>query len=173
MIDFLDFLETELPDVKIVWKPGNHEYRLPRYYQSKAPELIGMPLLAFDVVLGLNARKIEFLQYKQKVLAGKLPIFHGDEFRTLSRTVNPARGLFLKAKSWAMCSHCHTTSMHTSTNIDDALLTTWSVGCLCDLHPDWNPFCNDWNWGFAIVSVEKHGGFEVENRRILQSGKVV
>lgn len=32
---------------------------------------------------------------------------------------------------------------------------------------------SNWNWGFALVNVEKNGDFEVENRRILPSGKVV
>ena len=57
-------------------------------------------------------------------------------------------------------------------NVFDELLTTWSFGCLCDLHPDWNPFGN-WNWGFAFVNIEEDGNFEVVNRRILSSGKVV
>lgn len=170
-IDFLDFVEQEFKGVKKVYKPGNHEYRLPRYYQSKAPELIGLPLLAFDTVLGLEYREIEFLQYKQMVLAGKLPIFHGDEFPAISKAVNAARGLFLRAKTWAMCGHCHSTSEHTSKDVHGKLLTTWSIGCLCDLSPDYNPY-GDWNWGFALVNVEKNGSFEVENRRILPSGKV-
>jgi predicted phosphodiesterase len=172
-IDFLDFTDSEFPKAKKVYKPGNHEYRLPRYYQSKAPELIGLPLQAVDGVLGLEYRGIEFLDYFQIVMAGKLPILHGHEIPAISRAVNPARGLFLRAKSWAMCGHCHTTSEHTSKNIQGTLLTTWSVGCLCDLSPDYNPFGNDWNWGFALINVEKNGDFEVVNRRILPNGKVV
>lgn len=170
-IDFLDFIEHEFPDQEKVWLPGNHEYRLPRYYQSKAPELIGVPLQAFDTVLALEQRKIERLEYNQIVMAGKLPILHGHEFR-ISTAVNPARGLFLKTKSWAMCGHCHTTSEHTDKNIQGTILTTWSVGCVCDLSPDYAPYGN-WNWGFALVDVEKNGNFTVENHRILPSGAVV
>jgi hypothetical protein len=172
-IDFLDFMEREFPGVQQVYKPGNHEYRLPRYYQSKAPEMIGLPLQAVDNILGLEYRHIEYLDYFQIVMAGKLPIIHGHEISHISRAVNPARGLFLRAKSWAACSHCHTTSEHTSKNINDKLLTTWSFGCLCDLNPDYNPLGNDWCWGVGLVNVEKDGGFEVVNRRILNNGKVV
>jgi hypothetical protein len=172
-IDFLDFIENELPGTKKVYKPGNHEYRLPRYYQAKAPELIGLPLQAVDDILGLEYRGIEFLDYFQMVMAGKLPIFHGHEFQNISRAVNPARGLFLRTKTWAACSHCHSTSEHTPKNVFGTLLTTWSFGCLCDLNPDYNPFGNDWNHGFALVNVEKNGDFEVQNRRILPNGKVV
>jgi hypothetical protein len=32
---------------------------------------------------------------------------------------------------------------------------------------------SNWNWGFSLVNVEENGDFEVENKRILDSGKVV
>lgn len=170
-IDFLDFMEREFPGIPQVYKPGNHEYRLPRYYQAKAPEMIGLPLQAVDDILGFEYRGIEYLDYFQIVMAGKLPIIHGHEYRTITSSVNPARGLFLKTKSWAACAHCHQTSEHSDKNIQGQLLTTWSFGCLCDLSPDYNPYGN-WNWGVAIVNVEKNGDFEVVNRRILPSGKI-
>ena len=170
-IDFLDFVEQEFPTQEKVWLPGNHEYRLDRYYQSKAPDLMGIPLIAFDRILALEQRKITRLENKQIVMAGKLPIIHGDEMR-VSTAVNPARGLLLKAKTWAMCGHYHKTSEQPGKDLKGTLLTTWSVGCLCDLSPDYNPYGNDWNWGMALVNVEKNGAFEVENRRILPSGKL-
>jgi predicted phosphodiesterase len=174
MIDFLDLLRQEFPKAEIVYKPGNHEYRLPRLYMSKVPELMGLTMgsAAIDAVLGLEHRGIEFLDYKQIVMAGKLPVLHGDEFNMISRAVNPARGLFLKAKSYSLCGHCHTTSEHTERNISGTLLTTWSTGCLCDLSPDYNPYGN-WNHGFALINVEKGGAFEVTNKRILPNGCVV
>ena len=173
VIDSLDWLRKQFPKQKIVYKPGNHEYRLPRYFVKKAPELVGSPLEAMETIIGFEQRKIEFLDYYQLVMAGKLPILHGHEIRNLNKTVNPARGLFLRAKSWALCSHCHTTSMHTAKNITGRLLTTWSTGCLCDLSPDYWPYANDWNWGFALVNIEKDGNFEVVNRRVLPNGKIV
>ena len=172
VINGLDWLRQELPG-ELVYKPGNHEYFLPRLFQSKVPELMGLPLAAMDTILGLESRGIEFLDYYQVVKAGKLPILHGHELGRIDRSVNPARGLFLKAKSWAMCGHCHTTSEHSTRNIKGELLTTWSIGCLSDLSPDFNPYAYDWNHGFALVNVEKNGGFVVENRRILPNGNVV
>ena len=172
-IDFFDWLKSEFPIKPIVYKPGNHEYRLPRYFMSKAPELVETPLAAMETVLGFEERNIEFLDYHQLVYAGRLPIIHGHEVRAISRTVNPARGLFLRAKTFAACSHCHSTSEHTPKTLEGKLLTTWSFGCLCDLNPDYNPLGNDWNWGFALINIEKNGQFEVVNKRILPSGKVV
>lgn len=173
VIDFLDYLRQQFPDAEIVYKPGNHEYRLPRYYASHAPETIGNPAQAMESLIDFEGRRIEFLDYFQKVMAGKLPIFHGHEFRNISSAVNPARGLFLRTKKWALCAHMHRTSEHTDTNVDDEYLTTWSIGCLCDLHPEYNPFGSNWNWGFAVIEVDDKGNFEVSNKRILANGKVV
>ena len=119
MVDFLDWLKQAFPGKPIVYKPGNHEYRLPRYFVSKAPELADTLVAAdvFERVLGLAEREITFLDYHQTVMAGLLPVLHGHEVGAITRAVNPARGLFLRAKSYAMCAHCHTTSEHTSTNI--------------------------------------------------------
>lgn len=173
VIDSLDWLRQEFPKQKIVYKPGNHEYRLPRYYVKNAPQLVETPLAAMETLLGFEERKIEFLDYHQIVMAGKLPIIHGHEVRNLTSTVNPARGLFLRAKSFAACSHCHQTSEHSTRDINGQVITTWSFGCLCDLNPDWNPVGNNWNWGFGLVSIEKGGHFEIQNYRILPNGKVV
>ena len=171
-LDFLDFLRQEFPKIPIIFKPGNHEYRLPQKVLSKLPELSGSPITAVETYFGFEERNIEFLEYNQKVMAGKLPVFHGHEFRNLNMAVSPARGLFLKAKTFAACSHCHRVSEDTKRDCNELYLTTWSFGCLCDLAPDWNPFGNDWNWGAGIVSFEKSGSFEVENRRIMPNGKL-
>lgn len=173
VVDFLDFMNYEFPKQKKVYKPGNHEYRLPRLFQSRNPELQGMPLAVTEEIFDYEGRGIEYLDYKQIVMAGKLPIMHGHEVRNLASTINPARGLFMKIKSWGMCGHCHRTSEHTEKNIKGSILTTWSVGCLCDLQPEYDPYSNNWNWGFSIINIEKDGNFEVENRRILPNGKVV
>ena len=173
VIDSFDWLKQAFPKAKIIYKPGNHEFRLPRYFIKHAPELAETPLASMETLLGFEERNIEFLDYFQIVMAGKLPIIHGHEVRVISRAVNPARGLFLKTKTFSACSHCHSTSIHTATNIHGEMLTTWSFGCLCDLNPDYNPYGTDWNWGFAVINIEKDGNFEVLNRRVLDNGKVV
>jgi predicted phosphodiesterase len=172
-LEFLDYLRQMFPKEVIVYKPGNHEYRLPRYFAERCPELVETPLVAMETLLDFEGRGIEFLDYHQLIMAGELPVVHGHEFRTITSSVNPARGLFLRANSWALCGHLHRTSEHTDTNIKDTYLTAWSVGCLCDLHPDYSPFGSKWNWGCAIVTIDDKGNFEVENKRILHGGKVV
>lgn len=173
-VDMIDFLKHELKPKKIVYKPGNHEDRLPRQFAAAMPD-VGLSMGGIIVqteLLGFEQRGIEYLDSRQLVMAGKLPMFHGHELR-YSGVVNPARGLFLKLKSWGMTAHSHRSSEHTETDIYGKVLTTWSMGCLCDLSPDYSAYANNWNWGFALVNVEKDGNFEVVNRRILPNGQVV
>ena len=85
--------------------------------------------------------------------------------------VNIARGLYLRAKANTICGHHHRTSEHTEMNINGKITTTWSVGCLSELHPAYMPI-NSWNWGFAMVTLsDDKKSFEVENKRIF-NGKV-
>lgn len=172
-VDFLDFLRNEFPNAKIVYKFGNHEARLPRFLSAKAPELMGMPLAMMESVFGFEDRGIDLVESQNFVMASTLPILHGDEVhRGFSRAVNPARGLFLKAKSWALCGHFHTTSEHTERSIRNKILTCWSIGCLCDLNPEY-ALVNSHNWGCCIVEHDGKKDFYVSNKRILPDGRVV
>jgi predicted phosphodiesterase len=172
MIDFLDFLRYEFPKANIVYKLGNHEYRLPAMFYKRVPELAGIPLAAMEEILDLEGRGIDTVDYSQLIHAGKLPLMHGHEVK-ISTAVNPAKGLFNKVSTYAACAHFHQPSMHPGKNLQGDVLTTHSFGCLCDLHPDYNPWGNAWSWGTALLNVDKNDNFELENKRILPNGKVV
>jgi hypothetical protein len=173
VVDVLDWF-TNATDWKFkVWKPGNHEDRLVSYYYQHAPELGHQHAQIVDV-LGLEGRGYEWLGRKQKIMAGSyLHILHGHELRKVPYLANPARWLFHKTEACAMCGHWHVTNQYTKNTIEDRLLTTWTTGCMCDLRPDYNPYGNEWNWGFAELWVDKKGDFEIENKRVLHNGKVV
>jgi hypothetical protein len=47
----------------------------------------------------------------------------------------------------------------------------WSTGCLCDLTPEYARV-NRWNWGFATVTVDTAGSFDVDNYRISAKGEI-
>ena len=173
MVDMLDYFSAALPWKHKVWKPGNHEDRLIRYYYQHAPEIAPMHAGIVDI-LELERRKYEWLGCKQKIKAGDyLHILHGHELRKVPYLANPAKWLFNKVVACAMCGHWHMTNQYNKNTADDKLLATWTTGCMCDLHPDYNPFGNEWNWGFAVLWLDKDGSFEIENRRILKNGKVV
>jgi hypothetical protein len=69
-----------------------------------------------------------------------------------------------------MQGHNHQTSEHTESNMNGEITTTWSLGCLCELHPAYLPI-NKWNWGMALIDIDGQN-FEVRNKRI-HNGKVL
>jgi predicted phosphodiesterase len=179
-IQLLELLQKELK-CKIIYKPGNHCDRLIHFLWQKSGEISELADLEEIETLTLESivRKrspkldIDFVKSKQIIKAGDLNIVHGHEFASsIMSPVNIARGLYLRAKASTLCGHHHRTSEHTEMNIDGKIVTTWSVGCLSELHPDYMPI-NSWNHGFAIIELDENGSdFNVQNKRIWK-GKVL
>lgn len=169
--DFLDHLAERFPRVRILWKDGNHDERLNKFICAKAPELYDLREITLPHLLNFAGRGIDYITEKRPVYLGKLPVLHGHEWPTpVLGPVNAARGLFLRAKASAMVSHHHQSSEHTEPTVDDGIITTWSLGCLCDLHPQYAVF-NKWNHGAANVEVTA-SAYSVKNYRI-HAGKVL
>ena len=164
------WIRSRLPAARLVMKQGNHEARLHRVILRDAPALMGIEGVDMPSFLKLADYGVEWVADQRIVTLGKLNVIHGNEYRG-SGGVNPARWLYLKARSVALCGHFHRSSEHHSRDIGDNHEAAWSVGCACHLHPRWLRL-NDWNLGFAFVSVEADGWFVVENKRVL-NGRVV
>lgn len=155
----------------IVYKLGNHEDRYEAFLWQKAGELVGVDEFEIENLLKARARGITVIKDKQIIKAGGLNIAHGHEFTGGGfAPVNVARGLFLRAKTSAMQGHNHQTSEHTESDMDGKVTTTWSTGCLCELHPMYMPI-NKWNHGFAMVDIDGED-FHVQNKRIYK-GKIL
>lgn len=168
----LDILQNEFPSAVFYYRQGNHEVRYESYMKSHALELFDLTDFQFDVLMRFGERGIIYIADKIRIRMGKLFSVHGHEFaKSVMGPVNPARGLFLKTKQSAICEHYHQTSEHSEPTLDGSNITCWSVGCLCELHPDYAPN-NKWNHGFARVRVNEDDSFEVTNLRI-HKGKVL
>lgn len=164
--DLMEVLRKEFPKAMIIFKEGNHEERYNTFLYKKAGELQGIPEFSLENIIRKRAGDIDYVGNKRILKAGSLNIIHGHEFRVgISAPVNIARGLFLKAKVPCMQGHNHATSEHTETDMNGKITTTWSVGCLSELHPHYMPL-NKWNHGFAFIEVEDNGDFQVHNKRI-------
>jgi len=162
----LDIIHMALPEAKIIYKVGNHEERLDAYLMANAPMLFDLAEVHLDNLLGLKARGIDYITNKRIIKAGHLHIIHGHEYiYSISNPVNPARGLYNRAKKSALCFHHHQTSEHTDPAINGDVVTTWSGGCLCGLRPQYMPL-NKWNHGFTEI-YNDDGFFTVSNRRII------
>jgi predicted phosphodiesterase len=156
---------------RLIYKEGNHETRYERYLKIKAAELLGVKEFRLRRLLKLKTLGYEYVSSNRVIQIGKLNVLHGHEYAfAISNPVNPARGLFLRAKASAICSHFHQTSQHTEADIRRSPTSCWSIGALCDLSPEYAPL-NKWNHGFALASVSGEE-YQVENCRIIH-GKVM
>jgi predicted phosphodiesterase len=158
---------------KIYFKIGNHEERYEKYLQQKAGELNGVTEFDFENILKARAEGIEVIGDKRIMKLNDLNGIHGHEFINGSFSpVNIARGLYTKAKVSAFQGHNHQTSEHTEPDMNGKIITTWSLGCMCELHPAYMPL-NKWNLGFAVVDLDSNGhDYEFRNKRIYK-GKVL
>ena len=163
--EFLQTLRSIFPDAHIYYKIGNHEERWENYMRVKAPEILDCRDFKLNVILKLAELKIHYIDEKRIIDYIGLLILHGHEFfGAPSQAVNPARGLFLKSYTSSMMGHLHKTSEHTEYTLKGDIKTTWSLGCLCGLNPEYARI-NRWNHGFCIVKNED-GIFRVNNYRI-------
>jgi len=170
---FLASVREKFPKAKIIYKLGNHEERYQKFLWQKAPEFLGLDDVSLPRLLRCDDLDITTIQDKRPILLGRLlTAVHGHEYVfQISNPVNAARGLFLRAKSHVIGGHFHQSSQHTERAITQKVIGAWSVGCLCDLHPEYRPL-NNWNHGFAMVQITKTGGFTVQNYTIID-GKVL
>lgn len=172
--ELLDTLDELFPKARKIWKDGNHDERYDHYIMQQAEEVFDLikAHASLEKLLHLEARGWEYVSEKRPILLGKLPVIHGHEYPTpVLGPVNAARGLFLRTKGCALTGHHHQSSEHSETTIDGSLITTWSTGCLCDLHPAYARF-NKWNHGGSVVTATPSGNFQVYNFRI-RDGKVL
>jgi predicted phosphodiesterase len=167
---FLEHLRKSFPTAKIYYTLGNHEHRLQRWLFAKAPEWLGTEIFEIRTLLEFGKYKIQEVPNQGIIMAGKLAIYHGDLHKG-GGGVQPARWVYLKARSSALIGHFHRTSNYIDKDLHGVVSGAWSAGCLCKLNPEYLR-SNQWNHGAVIVSVENDGTFNVDNF-IIDNGKVL
>ena len=163
---FMKALRTAFPLARIYYKIGNHEDRLEKWLKLKAPEWIGMDEFELKMLLRFGENQIELIDSSATIKAGHLNIIHGHEYLG-GGTVNPARNLYLKAKASTICGHFHRKSEFITRDINNNIQGAWTMGCLCELYPEYMKGHSDWVHGFAVIKIEKDGNFSVENKLII------
>lgn len=171
---FLEYASDKVKPKRILWKKSNHEARLERYLSIHAPELFKAAednrfadFLDFEGFLSLREQNVTLLPREHVLSHRHLTLVHGDEWGSSYVPVNPARTTFLKTFSCVISAHCHRTSMNPEVQLfGGTVITCWSIGCMCTLHPDWKTLTN-WNHGFAILDLTGKT-WKVENYRIVK-----
>lgn len=166
---FLQQLRKLFPSEKIIFKVGNHDYRLSRYIHERAPELFGVDAINLPELLKLREYNIDFVQSSQGIQIGDLLCCHGHEWGG-GGGINAARSILLKANCNVIVGHFHRSQEYITTRATGGTMGCWAVGCLCDLSPEYLAF-NNWNNGAAIIHTFADGSFRVNNFKII-NGKV-
>tara|TARA_Y100001973_G_scaffold106824_1_gene188476 strand:- start:1525 stop:2523 length:999 start_codon:yes stop_codon:yes gene_type:complete len=168
----LKWIRHQFPNIPIVFKAGNHEERWDAWLWQHAPEISMEEEMTLARWLKLDDLEIEWVSDQKPILAGDLAICHGHELpKGIAAPVNVARGAFMRTLSSVLVGHSHRTSGHAETDMWHKETFCWSVGCLCDMNPEYARI-NKWNHGFACVDIDKSGSFDVENYRISKNGEV-
>ena len=169
---FLRVLRQLFPTQEIYWLKGNHCSRMEKYLLQKAQEIWDDPYFHLEERLRLNEERVHLIDDKVLVKAGKLNITHGHHvFKGIFTPVSPARGAWMKAKQNIIVGHLHRSSHHVETDINGETTASWSLGCLCEKLPDYQPLVSNSQHGFAHVIVEPNGDFSVKNYTII-NGKL-
>lgn len=161
---FLGGLLKAFPNAEILYREGNHEMRLAHYIMANAPDFKHLPQITVESLLSLDELGIRYVDEKNRITLGKLLTWHGHE--RPCGGVMPARAALLKQHCSTLCGHWHRSSKAQTNTGNSDLLMAWSIGCLCDLHPDYMPE-NEWNHGWAFVDVLENQDFKVTVRDVV------
>ena len=158
----LAYIRHMFPKARIIYKLGNHEMRWGRRIYKQLPAIASIldmegQYFNFGKIMHLDKYGIELVSDPISIKVHDLNILHGHELGP-GGGVNPARWLHLNAGASSIVGHFHRVSSHDESTINDDHIRTYSMGCLCDLKPDYRPFANKkWRHGFALIKVEdKH-----------------
>lgn len=170
-VQIVETIEREL-GCPVFFKLGNHDERYQHFLWQKAGELMGVEEFEFAHIINSRLPDVKIVDDKRIIKLNDLCVVHGHEFGgSVFSPVNIARGFYLRAKASTIGGHHHRTSEHTEQDINQRIVTTWSVGCLCELHPAYLPI-NAWNHGFAVIDLDGDVEYHVRNKRIYK-GKIL
>lgn len=171
--EVLEWMLSFFPGQK-VYKAGNHEERWAHFIWNNTPMFADIEYLQMHKVLRLEELGCSWVDDQRIVKIGKLPVLHGHEVPSgRSVPTQVARSMYLKLFTPSLSAHAHKTDRYAARDLQEAEITTWTAGCLCDIHPEYSRAGNQWNHGFAIVKVDKGGDYDVKNLRVTKTLQVV
>lgn len=165
----LDDLES-LKAKKYTFIEGNHEYRLLRYLQEKAPELID--ILDIKTLLGIESRGWEWVPYKHDVQVGKMYFTHDVEASGATAHVK----LLNDYQGNAGIGHTHQMAVQYGGNVKGTSHVGVMFGWLGDKSAiDYRHKAKIKNWqhGFGVGYLEKNGNVHIQAVPIIDGRCVV
>lgn len=169
-IEFLSALRDQFPNADIKYKLGNHELWWERYVWTNAPLISDIADMSFREYLCLTDFDIDVIEDKQDIrICQNLSAIHGHEIRGGSADF-PARGIMNRFRENVIAGHWHKPSHFSVVTGTGKVHGAWSLGCLCQLRPEYLPI-NSWILGFAHITTDGVD-FELDNKQIIK-GKIL
>lgn len=159
--DRLDELDELFPEARKVFIAGNHEHRLARYINNKAPELIGMAEV--DHLFSLHTRRNwKFVPYGPTQLYQVLGSHLFARHEPLSGSAHAAYQTVVKAGCSVVFGHIHRIQEYQVVMMDGKNHRGISVGWLGDETHHVMEYVgghHQWAKGFGVVDVLRDGTF--------------
>lgn len=165
---FLSDLRKRFPEARIIYKVGNHEYRLDRYIIKNAASIYNLIGDLLPTALGLKENNIEY--YVDYFKIGFLYFLHGHEFMCSGDSEYVCNIAWKYIHDHFMIAHFHRTQDKIFPHISqDKKFSGNAVGWLgspeaCEDYAK----LNKWNQGFAIIDFNTAGEFKVNNKKVLK-----
>ncbi len=165
--EVLWYLRQKFRKSDIFYKFGNHDLWQRKYIWGQAPAMAGSESCELDKQVGCDDFGVQVVKNNEPIRVGKLWAVHGHEWGKggSSSPLCPAKTVFNWGNESIICGHWHRPSQFSSPTIAEHLISCWSTGCLCHLHPEYARL-NQWAHGAAVVDIYKDLAYEVDNFRI-------
>jgi predicted phosphodiesterase len=161
--ELMAFIRKALPKAEIFYMEGNHEQRLTRHMEENSPALVGFDAITLPSLLNLEEDfNIKYLRTGELITCGRMTFIHGHELKGLGG-INPARKLYLRAKTSTICGHFHRPDTFFTRDIRGEGIECHVLGTLGSLSPHYHPL-NEWRHGYGLVDIAKSGKFKVHNQ---------
>jgi len=166
--EYLEQLRKVFPVAKIYWISGNHCQRHEKFLLEKAYELWKDPYYRLEERLQLNELKIQIFDDKQVIKSGNLNITHGHYIiNSPWGSVNPAKTVYDKTGTDYVIGHVHKNFEFKKINGDGKLTRCYTMGCLSEIRPDYNPIMSNYMHGYGFQIVDQvTGEYQFENKHI-------
>ena len=150
---------------KKVFMIGNHDARLARFI-AENPQLEGMIGLKAD--LRLEQRGYEVIEENKVYTVGHTNFIHGWYWN-----LHHSKKTVIEMGDNIFYGHAHDVQAFTKVNHASQPLIGYSLGCLCDLDPEWRKARpNRWVNGFGVFYFFSNGNFTFYNPIIID-GKFI
>ena len=163
-------LRKRFPKARILYKPGNHDYRIPlQLLTGNAYEFGDLDELTLRGLLHLDDYGIEYTVGRSIIGRGRVAVKHGSRFG-MHPAINELRD---EGRSGAS-GHAHKSQTYVMTFPGARPLVWINIGCLCNLSPmyaKWDAKNMHHNHGLGVITID--GALQGFENVVIHRGKCI